>query len=101
MIDIDTIILTALTVCAIFDTTMITANRLLQNAATVSLFSMSLSLAVELRTPMSYNFARSWASIFERKGSWAERMDIRCANDRRDPQSLLYLSVVGGEYLLE
>jgi hypothetical protein len=44
---------TALTVSAIFEVTMMTARRRLQNAATVSLLSTSLSFACELRTPMS------------------------------------------------
>ena len=44
---------TALTVSAIFDMHMTTASLRLQNAATVSLFSMSLSFAVVFNTPMS------------------------------------------------
>ena len=50
---------TALTVSAIFDIHMMTASRRLQNAATVSLFSMSLSFAVLFNTPISYSFDRS------------------------------------------
>ena len=45
--------LTALTLSAIFATHITTANLLLQKAETVNLFSTSLNLAVELRTPMS------------------------------------------------
>ena len=70
---------TALTVSAIFDMHITTANRLLQNAATVSLFSMSLSFAVELRTPMSYNFDKICPSIRALKVSCGGRRDIRCA----------------------
>lgn len=44
---------TALTVSAILAMVMITASRRRQNAATVSLFSTSLSLACEVSTPMS------------------------------------------------
>jgi hypothetical protein len=50
---------TALTVSDILDMHMNTASRLRQKAATVSLFSTSLSLADEFKTPMSYNFERS------------------------------------------
>ena len=42
-----------LTVWAIFDMHMNTARRRRQKAATVSLFSISLSFAAEVRTPMS------------------------------------------------
>lgn len=44
---------TALTDSAIFDMHMKTARRLRQKAATVSLFSISESLAEELRMPIS------------------------------------------------
>jgi hypothetical protein len=69
--------LTALTVSAILDMHMNTAMRLRQKAATVSLLSTSLNLAVEFKTPMSYNFDNNWPSIRERKGSWAGSRDRR------------------------
>lgn len=60
---------TALTVSAIFNVTIITASRLRQNAATVSLFSTSLSFADVFSTPMSYSFASTCDSMRARKGS--------------------------------
>jgi len=59
----------ALTVSAIFDMHMTTASRRRQNAATVSLFSTSLSLADVFSTPISYNFDNSWSSMRDRNGS--------------------------------
>lgn len=82
---------TADTVSDILDMHMNTARRLRQKAATVSLFSTSLSLAAEFNTPMSYNFDNNWPSMRVRKGSWAGSSETRCANERSDPQSLLYL----------
>lgn len=82
---------TALTVSAIFATTMMTARRLRQKAATVSLLSTSLSLAWALRTPMSKSLERTWPSMRARNGSWAGRRERRWARERREPHSLLYL----------
>lgn len=82
---------TALTDSAILLMQTKTASRLRQKAATVSLFSMSLSLAWELSTPVSYSLERSCASMLARKGSWAGSMERRWAKDLREPQSLLYL----------
>jgi hypothetical protein len=87
---------TALTVSDILDMHMNTASRLRQNAATVSLFSTSLSFAVEFNTPMSYNFDSNWPSMRVRKGSWTGSRETRCANERSDPQSLLYLRLHRG-----
>lgn len=84
-------LLTALTVSAILAAHITTANLLLQNAATVNLFSTSLNFAIEFKTPISYNFANICDSIRVRKESWGGRRDILWANERREPQSLLYL----------
>lgn len=69
-----------------------TASLRRQNAATVSLFSMSLSFDVEFSTPMSYSFERIDPSIRERNGSCGGRRETRWANWRMEPHSLLYLS---------
>ena len=91
---------TALTVSAIFAMHIITARRRLQNAATVSLFSISLSFAEVLSTPIAYSFERSWPSIFDRKGSCAGRRDSRWVKERSEPQSLLYLDAQGRHTLV-